>query len=166
MEKNAKYWTEKLELQPHPEGGYYKEVYRSCDEIPAGAIAAFNGARSCSTSIYYLLEGDDMSRLHRIKSDEGWHFYAGNSAIVIDMVSPEGNHSKVKVGNNLEQDEHLQYFVPANYWFAAHLENNEGFALVGCTVAPGFDFSDFEMANIDEFKTQYPTLTSVLDRYL
>lgn len=161
MEKNAKYWIQKLELQPHPEGGYYKEVYRSKEEI-----AVFGGMRSCSTSIYYLLEQDNISRLHRIKSDEGWHFYAGNSAIVIDMVSPKGNHTQVKVGNNLEENEHLQYFVPANYWFAAHIENQDGFALVGCTVAPGFDFSDFEMADTNEFKSTYPHLASILKRYL
>jgi uncharacterized protein len=106
----------------------------------------FSGDRSISTSIYYLLEGDDFSAFHRIKSDEIWHFYTGTSAIEIISVE-EGKIRKQFLGDNPRENQFFQIVVPKNTWFAARLVNKQGFALAGCTVSPGFHFDDFEMAN-------------------
>lgn len=145
--ESAKYWIEKLQLQKHPEGGWFKEIYRSDEMIPADALpTGFSGSRSISTSIYYLLEGEDFSAFHRIKSDELWHFYTGTSAIEIISIE-KGKIRKQFLGNNPRENQCFQIIVPKNTWFVARLVNKHGFALAGCTVSPGFHFDDFEMAN-------------------
>jgi len=155
MIKSSQFWIEKLQLQKHPEGGWYKEVYRSAEMVPASALpTGFSGSRSISTSIYYLLEGDDFSAFHRIKSDEIWHFYTGTSAIEIISVE-EGKIRKQFLGDNPRENQFFQIVVPKNTWFAARLVNKQGFALAGCTVSPGFHFDDFEMAN-QELIGHYP----------
>ena len=145
--ESAKYWIEKLQLQKHPEGGWFKEIYRSDEMIPADALpTGFSGSRCISTSIYYLLERDDFSAFHRIKSDEIWHFYTGTSAIEIISVE-HGKIRKQFLGDNPKENHLFQFVVPKNTWFAARLVNRNGFSLAGCTVSPGFHFDDFEMAN-------------------
>ncbi|HPE75183.1 MAG TPA: cupin domain-containing protein [Draconibacterium sp.] len=152
--KTAKYWITKLNLEKHPEGGWFKEVYRSVEMISAKCLSGiFNGDRNISTSIYYLLEGDDFSAFHRIKSDEIWHYYAGNSSIEIITIR-NGEIEIQQLGNQSEEGHVFQFVVPAETWFAARVGNKKGFALVGCTVSPGFHFDDFELAGknlIDEF---------------
>jgi len=152
--KTAKYWITKLNLEKHPEGGWFKEVYRSVEMISAKCLSgSFYGARNISTSIYYLLEGDDFSAFHRIKSDEIWHYYAGNSSIEIITIR-NGEIEIQQLGNQSEEGHVFQFVVPAETWFAARVGNKKGFALVGCTVSPGFHFDDFELAGknlIDEF---------------
>lgn len=145
--RTASYWIKTLNLQKHPEGGWFKEVYRSDEVIPDVALpTGFSGSRNISTSIYYLLAGDDFSAFHRIKSDEIWHFYTGTSAIEIISIE-EGKIKKEFCGNQPYDNQQLQVVVPKNNWFAARLTNKNGFALAGCTVSPGFHFDDFEMAN-------------------
>jgi predicted cupin superfamily sugar epimerase len=157
MKRTAKYWIEKLQLQKHPEGGWFREVYQSDEVIPADALpTGFSGSRSISTSIYYLLEGEDFSAFHRIKSDEIWHFYTGTSAIEIISVE-EGKIKKQFLGDNPRENQFFQIVVPKNTWFAARLVNKQGFALAGCTVSPGFHFDDFEMAN-QKLIGQFPEL--------
>jgi hypothetical protein len=135
----AKYWIEKLGLQKHPEGGWFMEVYRSSEIIHQTALySGFSGDRNCCTSIYFLLQGADFSAFHRIKSDEIWHYYTGSSSVEI-MTIVNGDIQKSKLGNNYEEEERFQIVVPKNTWFAARLINETGFALVGCTVAPGFN---------------------------
>lgn len=135
-----------LQLQPHPEGGYYKEIYRSNLSIPESALPeGFEGARNCCTGIYFMLTADTFSAFHRIKQDEIWHFYQGTT-IELHMISPKGEHTLVKVGHDFINGEVPQAVVPAGYWFAAEVVGGE-FALVGCTVSPGFDFQDFELAD-------------------
>jgi len=151
MEKNAQYWIEKLKLLPHPEGGYYKEVYRDNNLVKQEALPIeFNGDRNFSTAIYYLLEKGDFSCFHRIKSDELWHFYSGG-AVNIYHLNEEKLHT-LRLGLNLEKGESPLCIVPKNTWFAAELQENSEFALMGCTVAPGFDFADFEKATNDDLK--------------
>ncbi len=146
MLKSAQFWIEKLDLIKHPEGGWYREMYRSEDMVhQSGLPAGFGGDRSFSTSIYYLLEGDDYSSFHRIKSDEIWHFYMGTSAVEITAIE-NGMIRKKLLGKNPEKGQNLQIVVPKNTWFAARLINPAGFALAGCTVSPGFHFVDFEIA--------------------
>lgn len=161
MLKTAKYWIKKLQLQKHPEGGWFKEVYRSDELISAVALpTGFSVSRNISTSIYYLLEGEDFSAFHRIKSDEIWHFYTGTSAIEIISID-EGKIRKQFLGENPQENQSFQVVVPKNTWFAAQLQNRNGFALVGCTVSPGFHYDDFEMAT-ENLVNQYPELENVI----
>ena len=156
MEKNAQYWIDRLNLSPHPEGGYFRVTYQSSLTIVQDALpSVFHGDRSASTAIYFLLAEKDFSAFHRIASDELWHFYAG-SGLIVYMIDPEGNYSELHLGNGFEVAEVFQGVVKAGCWFASRLKNPAGFALVGCTVAPGFDFADFEMANRMELIAAYP----------
>ena len=140
-----------LRLAPHPEGGFFRETYRAagtiaCDALPNG----FGGDRAFSTSIYYLLQAGQVSMLHRIRSDELWHFHMGDALEVID-ITPEGVLTTTVLGHDVADGNTLQSVVPAGRWFGARLARpaRDAFALVGCTVAPGFDFADFEMADRD-----------------
>ena len=143
-------------MLPHPEGGYYKESYRSRETIAQSALPdRFTGARSFSTAIYFLMESGDFSAFHRIKSDECWHFYEGQ-ALVIHIIHDNGSLETVRLGRNPDKEERLQFVVPANCWFASIPDSKSSFSLVGCTVAPGFDFSDFELASASLLSSFYP----------
>jgi predicted cupin superfamily sugar epimerase len=145
-----------LALQPHPEGGYYKETYRSQGHIPGKALSeAFSGDRSYSTAIYFLLEGKGYSAFHRILSDECWHFYAG-IPLHIYILLPSGELQTVILGNDPTMGAVFQAVVPAGCWFASRPSGPESYCLAGCTVAPGFDFSDFEMAGARALTAEYP----------
>ncbi|MFY0672680.1 MAG: cupin domain-containing protein [Bacteroidia bacterium] len=151
---NAEYLIQALELAKHPEGGYFKEVYRSIENL--GELPErFNGIRSTSTSIYFLLNENDKSHFHKIKSDETWHFYSG-SAAVIHMIDKVGNYSKTVVGSNITAGESFQVTIPYDVWFAAELINKKSYGLFGCTVAPGFNFHDFELANAKKLSALCP----------
>ncbi|WP_276503437.1 cupin domain-containing protein [Terrimonas pollutisoli] len=147
---------EKYELQSHPEGGHYLQTYCSTEIIPPDALPArFNGNRYFSTAIYFLLAGKQFSAFHRIKSDELWHFYHG-VGLHIYVLHPDGRGEVLKLGDNLANGYSFQLVVPAGCWFASKPIDENGFSFVGCTVAPGFDFADFEMAKKDELIKQYP----------
>lgn len=146
----------KYQLQSHPEGGYYLETYRSAEKIPiAGLPDRFAGDRSFSTAIYFLLEGNQFSAFHRIKADELWHFYAGDG-LHIYVLYPDGKGEVLKLGDDIANGFSFQCTVPAGCWFASQPVNEKGFAFVGCTVAPGFDFADFELANKSSLLQQFP----------
>lgn len=162
MIKSAEYWIEFLELKPHPEGGYYKEIYRSVDEIPGNTLASFSEKRSICTSIYFLLGPNDLSHFHRIKSDELWFFHDGD-AIHIHTLSDAG-HKILELGPNAVQGESLQQLVPAGHWFASHVKEGGQFALVSCVVAPGFDFADFEMAELTSLLEAFPDYAAIVQR--
>src|SRR5829696_7462803 len=143
----ATYLIEQLQLQPHPEGGYYKEIYRSAGKIAKECLQPdFTGDRRYSTAIYFLLQQGDFSAFHRIKSDECWHFYEGGP-LLIHVIDLQGNYSCTKLGRKLHEGETYQSVVPAGACFASEPAPGSTFTLVGCTVAPGFDFEDFEMAD-------------------
>jgi uncharacterized protein len=149
---NAQYWIDRLALKPHPEGGYFRATYKADLTIPHGALPpTFGGDRAASTAIYFLLEGTDFSAFHRIAADEVWHFYAGTS-LVVHVIDAEGKASEFHLG----PDAGFQAVVEAGCWFASRLKEPVGFALVGCTVAPGFEFEDFEMARRAELISVYP----------
>ncbi|MBG07978.1 MAG: hypothetical protein CME68_04420 [Halobacteriovoraceae bacterium] len=145
----------KLNLSPHPEGGWYKRTYQSEEEIGTPYIdRGQNQKRFLKTGIYYLLSGNQKSLLHRIKSDEMWHFYLGDPLTLIEITPLDDSKldkdhklSKTVLGPNLLNNEVPQYTVKKGSWFGGYLERNSGFCLVGCTVSPGFDFKDFEMAS-------------------
>lgn len=154
--KDYLYWVDKLKMQPHPEGGFYKETYRSTEKI-IGVDDDFPNDRSFSTGIYFLLHDDNFSAFHRIKSDEMWHFYQG-TGLTVYVISKEGKLDKIKLGSNPENDEVFQAVVPADSWFASIAEGENPYALVGCTVSPGFDFRDFEMAEREDLLKEFPHL--------
>lgn len=144
-------YVREMQLLPHPEGGYYREIYRSKGIIPQPT--GFSGERNFATGIYYLLAKGDFSAFHRIKSDESWHFYAGGTLLVHEL-SPQG-YRCTRLGNHLPTGETFQHVVPANVWFASEPAPGTEFSLVGCTVSPGFDFKDFELASKEELLEQY-----------
>jgi len=156
MTPPAAYWVERYRMQPHPEGGFFAETYRSPETISAEALPPrFSGARPFGTAIYFLLEGHHFSALHRIQSDEIWHFYAGNPLDVF-VLSETGGLETIRLGQNPEAGEVFQATVPAGRWFGAKPVSAEGYALVGCTVAPGFDFQEFELADRAALLAQFP----------
>jgi uncharacterized protein len=162
--RNAQYWIDSLQLARHPEGGYYRETYRSRTVVPRSALpGAFAGDRSASTAIYFLLRDDDFSAFHRIASDEMWHFYAG-SALSVYVIDERGRASVIKLGLDPDRGEAPQAVVPAGCWFGSCLEEAGQFALVGCTVAPGFDFADFEMAERSSLLSAYPQHEGLIRR--
>jgi uncharacterized protein len=162
--KTAKYWIERLKLEAHPEGGYFRQTYRSDLVIAREALpAGFAGARAASTAIYFLLEGKNFSAFHRLRSDEVWHFYVG-SPLVVDVIAPSGARSAILLGSDLEAGQVPQAVVPAGCWFASHVGEWKSFAVVGCTVAPGFDFADFEMGKRAELVAKYPQHREVIER--
>jgi len=162
--RNARYFIEKLQLAPHPEGGYFRQTYRSDVVIAREALpAGFSGARAVSTAIYFLLEGENFSAFHRLRSDEIWHFYVGEP-LVVHVIDAEGKYSRILFGDDPEAGQVLQAVVRAGCWFASHVADGRSFAVVGCTVAPGFDFEDFEMGKRDELAARYPEHRKVIER--
>ncbi|MCM0082405.1 cupin domain-containing protein [Geomonas sp. Red32] len=154
----------RLGLTRHPEGGWFRETYRSPEIVGTGALPErFGGSRSFCTSIYFLLEAGDISALHRIKSDELWHFHLG-SPLTVQVITPEGERRELRLGSDLAAGESLQAVVPAGCWFGAELSGGEGFALVGCTVSPGFDFADFEMGERGSLLALFPAHRELITR--
>jgi predicted cupin superfamily sugar epimerase len=153
---------ERLSLSPHPEGGYYRETYRSQEIFTQEQLPGrYTGDRSLATCIYFLLAGNEFSAFHRIQSDETWHHYHGQ-ALHIYCISPGGNFIEKLLGPALHQGQEPQFTVPAGYWFAARVKGHSGFSLIGCTVAPGFDFSDFEMGKKSVLIKEYPQHSEIL----
>lgn len=141
MNTNANYYKQALSLKPHPEGGHYAEVYRSNLEV---TVKGFDGIRSICTSIFFLLEANEVSSLHRIKSDEIWYYHDGGILEIIE-VDEAGNEIITRLGKSLHEGCLLQHVVQAGRWFGARPAQGSEFCLVGCQVSPGFDFRDFEL---------------------
>ncbi|MFZ0772902.1 MAG: cupin domain-containing protein [Candidatus Sulfotelmatobacter sp.] len=163
MTKDARYWIEKLGLEAHPEGGYFRQTYRADLVLGKGSLPEqFTGARAASTAIYFLLEGENFSAFHRLRSDEVWHFYVG-ATLVLHVIDENGQYSEIYLGSDAEAGEVLQAVVKAGCWFGSRVRDGKGFALVGCTVAPGFDFEDFELAKREELVRAYPQHRKVIE---
>ena len=157
------YWRQHLHLEPHVEGGAYRETYRSNLKLPQIALPArMKGDRAASTGIYFLLEAGEFSAFHRIAADEMWHFYDGYTLSIYE-ITPMGTLLHHRLGRDLVAGEQLQLVIPAGSWFGSRVESPEGFALVGCTVAPGFDFADFEMAERNALTAEYPQHAGVIE---
>ncbi len=164
MNSQAEFYIEKLNLSAHPEGGYFKEIYRASESILETYLPArYKGSRNFSTSIYFLLEGEQTSSFHKLASDELWHFYDG-SAIKIFILNETGELSTITLGRSIENGEQFQCVIPAGCWFGAELVDKKLFALIGCTVAPGFNFSDFALADSKELSIKYPLHKLLINR--
>jgi uncharacterized protein len=160
----AKEWIQMLRLRPHPEGGFFRETYRSGETISRQHLPPrFSGDRALSTAIYFLLEGHDFSALHRIQQDEVWHFYDGCS-LTVTRIATDGAISAVRLGREGRAGEVLQAVVPAGCLFGARPGDPGGYSLVGCTVAPGFDFADFELPTRQELLGRYPQHTALIEQ--
>ena len=157
-EKTSRYWIEHLAMQPHPEGGYYKETFRSAQQVSRSGDTAI---RQACTSIYYLLEGEDYSGFHRILSDEIWYFHKGDP-LHIHVINEQGTLETHELSDLATGS--LSIMVPAELWFAAELPAKTGYCLVSCAVAPGFEFSEFEMAGKTELESAYPRYKAVFER--
>lgn len=157
-------WIKRLRLKKHPEGGFYRESYRSGMIVPARALPSrFKGSRAACTAVYYLLAGRDFSAFHRLKSDEIWHFYAG-LPLTIHVICRDGKYTARELGAGATRGQYPQILVEAGDWFAAEVRNGNGFALAGCTVAPGFEFADFELGKRIELCTLFPRLKRLITR--
>jgi uncharacterized protein len=184
--RDARYWIEKLGLQPHPEGGYFRQTYKSELIVESHASDNSNSARSlpvilkagetslerpagvfnsraASTAIYFLLEGENFSAFHRLRSDEMWHFYAG-VPLVVYVIDAAGEYSSILLGDNPERGEVFQAVVKAGCWFASEVQDRKSLSLVGCTVAPGFEFQDFELAKREELVRESPRFRELIER--
>ena len=151
-------------LQPHPEGGWYKETYKSDEYISGSTLPErFGGSRVFSTAIYFLLAQGNLSAFHRIKSDECWHFYAGDP-LVVYVMQLNGRLDIIHLGNDIEKGQVFQFVVPANCWFASRPAPGSTFCFVGCTVAPGFDFTDFELAKASSLTALFPQLKAIIEK--
>jgi uncharacterized protein len=162
--KQADEIIRKLELIPHPEGGYYRETYRSPDEIEQDDLSEeFNGRRSFSSCIYFLLTSETFSAFHKIKQDEIWHFYDG-SPVRLHMINKEGTYSNLIIGRDLDKGQVPQYVIAAGTWFAAEVVNENDYTLLGCTVSPGFDFKDFTLADRNDLIETLPQHREIIKR--
>lgn len=156
MAINADYLIKSLNLKKHLEGGYYAEVYRSEEIISKDKLPdRYHGDRCFSTSIYFLLESDDFSGFHKVNSDEIWHFYAGTS-LTLYIINDDGNLEKIILSNDPEDNGSYYCIIKKGNWFAAKTNKSNSFTLVGCTVAPGFDFEDFELGDRMDMINQFP----------
>jgi len=156
IEENESYWINRLELTAHPEGGYYKEIFRSKIEIHRDGES-----KNASTSIYYLLSGKDFSGFHRLKSDELWYFHKGEP-IIIHVINIHGIYRFIELSDT--ETGNLQTVIEPNSWFAAEISTGTGFALVSCAVAPGFEFSEFEMADQESLLSEFPAHLDIIAR--
>lgn len=153
-----------LQLVPlEPEGGYFKEVYRSDETIEKSALPKrFPGNRTTSTSIYYMLKKGMKSTAHRLKSDEVWHFYLGGPLTLVE-ITPDGQVKKTVMGQDVKNGHVLQYVFRRGTVFGAYLNEGAEYALIGATVAPGFEYEDFEMPSKKQLLEEFPHAVEAID---
>jgi predicted cupin superfamily sugar epimerase len=163
MSHFAEFWKNKLNLTKHVEGGSFREVYRSELTLPQHALTPqHNGDRNAMTSIFFLLEQGDFSAFHRIASDEIWHFYDG-SPLCIYEITGDGVLIKNVLGKDIDAGASLVITIKAGSWFGSRVEEPGGYTLCGCTVAPGFDFQDFELAERAALSGSYPQYITIIN---
>ena len=164
MDAEVEQIIERLGLSPHPEGGCYRETYRSNEKIPPSALPGrYVGERCFGTAIYYLLTPGTFSRLHRLASDEIFHFYLGDPAIMLQL-HPDGEGRQITLGPDLLAGQCVQVVVPRGVWQGTVLSEGGRFALLGTTVAPAFEFDDFELGDRAALSRQYPEYARHIER--
>jgi len=162
--KSAEYWIEKLGLKPHAEGGFFAEVYRSPDFISGECLhERYQTNRALATSIYFLITDKSFSAFHRLLSDEIWHFYDGD-ALALHLLKPDGSLETSLLGKDIQAGQSLQMVMPAQHWFAAEMTTKNAYALVGCTVFPGFEYTDFQLADEAMLLKKYPQHEAIIRR--
>jgi predicted cupin superfamily sugar epimerase len=161
MPNDAESWVQSLGLAPHPEGGFYAETFRS--DL---GLAVHGGRRAASTAIYFLLRAQDFSAFHRVRSDEVWHHYAGD-ALELILLDAQGALRRLTLGSDLAHGERPQAVAPRDVLQAARVlpGGRDGFALCGCTVAPGFEFADFELPERSRLQAQFPEHAALFETF-
>jgi predicted cupin superfamily sugar epimerase len=157
---NARYWIEQLEMEAHPEGGYFKQSLKSNQTISS---AGHEGKRSLYTSIYFLLQSGDVSHFHQLRSDEVWYYHAG-SPLTVHIIDESGNYRQEKLGLDFEKGERPQVCVEKGSIFGSTVDEKEAYALVGCMVSPGFEFDDFKLFRRSELLASFPQHEAVINR--
>lgn len=157
MNKEAQRLANELALQPHPEGGWYRETFRSDEEISPEGLPYLKGSRNLTTLIYFLLTGDSFSAFHTINSDEIWYFHQGSN-LHIHQLGKEG-YNLTKLGEN-----NFHHVVPRGCSFAAQCSDPQGYSLVSCSVTPGFSFEDFRMDNKDVLIADFPDQKKIIQK--
>ncbi|PSL41927.1 hypothetical protein B0H99_101173 [Planomicrobium soli] len=157
---NADYWIEQLQMEEHPEGGYFKQSFKSEELI---SPASHPGMRHLYTSIYFLLRSENISHFHQLLSDELWYFHAGSS-LTVHIIDPTGEYRQEKLGLTIEKGEKPQVLVEKGSIFGSSVDTADTFSLVGCMVTPGFDFTDFKLFSQQELLEQFPQHEEVISR--
>ncbi len=160
MHPAARALVDTLGLAAHPEGGYYRETFRSPLALRGLPWVASDGERSASTAIYFLLPGGVFSAFHRVIADEVWHHYQGDAVLLHTLGEAEG-HQVIRLGSDVGAGERPQHVVRGGVWQAA-VAMGERYALCGCTVAPGFDFADFVMPSREDLTAAFPAQADVI----
>ena len=150
-----------LGLTEHPEGGYFKETYRSQRSSSAALGRDIKVSRNLATSIYFLFPSDEVSCWHRLRSDEIWYFHCG-APLTVYLIDPAGTLTEFRLGLDLANGELPQVVIPAGSIFGARVNQPESFTLVGCVVAPGFDFADFELLDPEQLLVAHPEHEAVI----
>lgn len=161
---SAAQWIEQLALQPHPEGGFFRETYRSVHMVPSQALPdRYAGARSLATTIFYLLRGEEVSRLHRLRTDENWYYHAGNP-LKLHQFNSDGSYRHTCLGLDPGAGAEPQRVMPAGCWFGAEVAtcSEGGYTLVSCSLAPGFEFADFELGDPEELLAAWPEYAALI----
>lgn len=157
-------WIRALGLVPHPEGGFYRETYRAKEILAASGLPKrYSGRRPLSTAIYFLLRSGEVSKLHRLKSDEVWHFYDG-SPLRLHILKPDGGYSAPVLGRRTGRRAEFQLVVPRGAWFGAEVVGRGSFSLIGCTIAPGFEFADFKLGRRADLIKRFPRRRRLIER--
>jgi predicted cupin superfamily sugar epimerase len=164
LRAEAARWIARLDLRPHPEGGYYRETYRAAESIARDALPSrYDGPRAFATAVYFLLPSGEISALHRLRSDELWFFHRGSPLRVVTL-DDDGTLDEQLLGLDGDGDARFQATVAAGRWFGASVDGPDSFALVSCVVAPGFEFADFELADRATLVARHPRHAAVITR--
>ena len=152
--RTPEYWIDKLNLERHTEGGYFREVYRKKADVQGGDLA---------TSIYYLLPSGEASKLHRLENDEVWYYHYG-SPLILYFITPQGKAESYLLGPEVEQGHHFSKVIPARTIFGAEVRDPDTFSLVSCNMSPGFDYDDFELMDRKKMLTLYPEYADMIHK--
>jgi predicted cupin superfamily sugar epimerase len=164
MNLSVNEWISRLGLTPHPEGGFFREIYRAEGVVSQPNLPfRYSGGRAYSTAIYYLLRSGEFSSLHRLDSDEQW-FHIDGSALTIHSIAQDGTYTQQHIGKDLSLGQFPHAVVHHGVWFGGTVDEEDSYSLVGCVVAPGFDFDDFELANREELLKVFPQHEALIRR--
>lgn len=157
---DAAAWIHALNLAPHPEGGHYRRTFTSPHRTPR---SGWPDGQPFSTAIFFLLLSHEKDLLHRMKSEEMWHFYDG-SPLTLHLIGPAGDYTTLHLGLDPDRGQSPQVVVPAGTWFGATVDEPGRFTLAGCTVTPGFDFADFELADRSDLIRRFPAHAGIIEQ--
>lgn len=163
MNQQAEQIIRQYQLEKHPEGGYFREMYRSSGTINADCVPGLQAERNMATSIYFLLHDDAVSAFHRLRSDEIWYHHAGDP-VVVHMFTPEGEYGQHVLDKPMGGQGEPQLIIPAGTIFGAEIINPGGYCLMGCMVAPGFHFDDFELMERETLLKNHPEHHGLIEK--